>query len=227
MVKTKPFIKFPSTPHLLFNPDQLGREDKLLSAEDKELLLSSEITIEEKIDGANLGISFSSNGDVLFQNRGHYVTSPYVGQWEQLPKWFAIYQDKLFDVLEDSYILFGEWCYAKHSVYYPSLPNWFIAFDVFDIKAQKFLSVRRRNDMVDRIGLPIVPLIKYGRLSLSDIPNLLQKSAYGDALCEGLYFRLDKNGWLSLRAKYVRETFSQAIEQHWSKRPIQRNNVQY
>lgn len=221
------FVKFPSTPHLLFNSSNLSREDKLVSPESKRLLLSTEITIEEKIDGANLGVSFSSSGEVQFQNRGHYILPPYMGQWEQLPKWFVVFQDRLFDALEDSYILFGEWCYAKHSVYYSSLPSWFIAFDVYDIKEQKFLSVQRRNSMVEKIGLPIVPLIKYGRLSLADIPDLIGKSAYGDDLCEGLYFRLDKDGWLNIRAKYVRENFSQAIEQHWSRKPLQKNKTRY
>lgn len=227
MANNNPFFKFPSTPHLLFSSSQLTRDDKLLPVESREILLSEDVTIEEKIDGANLGISFSPAGDVLFQNRGQYLIQPYLGQWEHLPRWFAAHQDELFDVLEDKYILFGEWCYAKHSIPYFSLPDWFIAFDIFDIQEQRFLSVHRRNDIVKKLGLATVPLIRYGKFSLSDIPHLLSKSAYGDYPCEGLYFRFDEDGWLSIRAKYVRETFSQVIEQHWSKKSLQKNNVVY
>lgn len=222
-----PFFKFPSTPHLLFASENVSRSDKLLSSEKKEILLSNEVTIEEKIDGANLGISFSKAGDILLQNRGQYLTPPYLGQWERLPTWLAIYQDRLFDVLQEKYILFGEWCYAKHSLYYSALPNWFIGFDIYDIREKKFFSVSRRNEMIGHIGLPIVPLIKHGRFTIDDIPFLLQQSAYGDCPCEGLYFRHDQGGWLNVRAKYVRSSFSQSIEQHWRNTPLQKNVVIY
>lgn len=222
-----PFFKFPSTPHLLFASEDVSRSDKLLSEEKKELLLSNPITIEEKIDGANLGISFSRSGDILLQNRGQYLLAPYLGQWEKLPAWLDIYQDRLFDVLEDRYILFGEWCYARHSIYYTALPNWFVAFDIYDMREKKFFSVQRRNEMVERMGLEVVPLIKHGRFAVSDIPLLLRKSKYSDSLCEGLYFRFDVDGWLNVRAKYVRGSFSQTIERHWTNGPLQKNRIAY
>lgn len=222
-----PFFKFPSTPHLLFSSENISRTDKLLPIEEKELLFSNPITIEEKIDGANLGISFTGNGDLFLQNRGQYLYQPYLGQWEKLSSWLAHYQDMLFDVLENNLILFGEWCYAKHSILYSGLPNWFIAFDIYDISAQQFYSVSRRNDIITKIGIPIVPQIAYGKFSISDIPSLLRQSSYGDSPCEGLYFRLDQDDWLKVRAKYVRRSFAQSIEQHWTNSPLQKNQVIY
>lgn len=219
------FFKFPSTHHLVFSSENEYRSDKLISDEEKRILLSSEVTIEEKIDGSNLGISFDKNGQIHLQNRGSYLYPPYRGQWEKMLVWLDLYCDKLFDILEDKYVLFGEWCYAKHSIYYSSLPNWFIAFDVYDICERKFFSVKRRNEIIKGAGLPIVPFIKYGRFQEADIPGLIQKSAYGDSLCEGLYFRHDMGDWLNIRAKYVRKTFSQSIVEHWGSVPLQKNEI--
>ena len=107
-----PFFKFPTTPHIIFASSNMARADKLLEAKKKDILLSNVVTIEEKIDGANLGISFGQSGDLLLQNRGQYLLPPFSGQWRMLSDWVATHQEKLFDVLEGRYVLFGEWCYA-------------------------------------------------------------------------------------------------------------------
>ena len=222
-----PFFKFPSTPHLAFTSKNVARSDKLLDAEKKEILLSNTVTIEEKIDGANLGISFSSSGDILLQNRGQYLIPPLDGQWKNIPMWISMHQDGLFDILEDKYILFGEWCYAKHSITYSKLPDWFIGFDIYDITSQKFLAVPFRNRILERAGIVVVPQIKHGKFTMNEIPILLKQSAYGESPCEGLYFRYDVDNWLEIRAKYVRSTFIQSIDQHWRSGPIQNNKIKY
>ena len=111
------YIKFLSTPYIEFNKENI-RKDKVLTDIEVEKILSKEIYIEEKIDGANLGISFNDDGRCLLQNRGSYLYSPYDGQWRILNNWIERYEDKLFDILNNEYILFGEWCCVTHSVYY-------------------------------------------------------------------------------------------------------------
>lgn len=221
-----PFFKFPSTPHISFSSENVLRSDKLIDAEEKEILLSNIVTIEEKIDGANLGISFTSSGDILLQNRGQYLIPPLDGQWKNLPMWLSVHQDLLFDVLEDRYILFGEWCFAKHSLAYSKLPDWFIGFDIFDSTVQKFLAVPVRNRILEKLDIAIVPQIQYGKFTIDDIPKLLRQSSYGECPCEGLYFRYDVDNWLEIRAKYVRSSFTQSIDYHWKRCPFQKNKIQ-
>ena len=36
-------------------------------------------------------------------------------------------------------VLYGEWLYARHTVVYDKLPDWFLAFDVFDSRKGKFM----------------------------------------------------------------------------------------
>ena len=56
------FFKFPSTPHLAAFADMDFRSDKLLSDAERNAFLQQNLLVEEKIDGANLGISFDSEG---------------------------------------------------------------------------------------------------------------------------------------------------------------------
>lgn len=219
------FYKFPSTAHIDILPGVSVRDDKILSDEEKDLFFSSKVIVEEKIDGANLGISFDSNGDVRFQNRGNFLVPPFEGQWKLIDKWLYGKQDILFDYLGNDLILFGEWCYAKHSVYYSKLPDWFLAFDVFDKSSERFYSVNRRNNLVNNCSLSPVPELVRGVFALSDLKQLLLKSRVTEGPPEGIYLRIDDGDWLKYRAKLVRPAFVQLIEEHWTHYKMEKNNL--
>lgn len=220
------YIKFPSTPYIEFDKNNT-RKDKVLSPIEVERVLSEEIYIEEKIDGANLGISFGNDGKIMLQNRGSYLYSPFEGQWKILEHWVKKYEDKLFDALLDEYILFGEWCYVTHSVYYECLPDWFVGFDVYDKNSDRFLSVEKRNQIMKQIGISKVPMLGKGMFTLEQLKVFIGKSKFGSNICEGIYLRQDKDGFLKYRAKIVREDFQQKIDIHWSKKEIKHNKVKY
>ena len=133
------FYKFPHTPYLISPSVLFDRHDKVLTESEANQFFTMPVFVEEKIDGANLGISFQSDGTIHLQNRGHRIGEPFVGQWEPLTVWLNSRVDCLFDVLMDRYILFGEWCYVTHSIHYDNLPDWFIAFDVFDMHSRRIL----------------------------------------------------------------------------------------
>ncbi len=217
-------FKFPTTPHISSH-SIMERTDKVLEKFEISDLLSHEIIIEEKIDGANLGISFNDNGTIQLQNRGHILSAPLLGQWKPLRNWIQIHEDRLFDVLEDRYILFGEWCYAKHSIYYTKLPDWFLVFDVYDTVERRFFSVDRRNNFVSQLYLSNVPLIAKGKFSIDDLLFMQPKSHYSDEKCEGIYIRYELGNWLEKRAKLVQKDFFQDIDLHWSKKCIVPNKL--
>lgn len=51
------FFRFPSTPHLFSAAGaKLPRDDKLMYAQALSELLAGEVTVEEKLDGANLNL---------------------------------------------------------------------------------------------------------------------------------------------------------------------------
>jgi hypothetical protein len=121
------------------------KDDKVMSELEREMFLRHELVVEEKVDGANLGISFDGEAHARCQNRGAYLQYPYTGQWKKLSEWLDAKTDILFEKLTDRYILFGEWCYAQHSIFYDQLPDWFLGFDIFDKESLKFLSYPRRD----------------------------------------------------------------------------------
>ena len=64
----------------------------------------------------------------------------------------AAHEDKLFDALGTHLVAFGEWCAARHSLDYATLPDWWMLFDVYDRQEQRFWSTTRRNAMAMNKG---------------------------------------------------------------------------
>lgn len=129
------------------------------------------VAVEEKVDGANLGISLGEDMRFLVQNRSHYVNSKTHRQFASLDSWLSENSPGLFQVLgvdPGNYVLFGEWLYAKHSIHYTRLPGYFMAFDLYDCKAGKFFSWRERNGRLEKSGIPVVRQIAETTLSGRD-----------------------------------------------------------
>lgn len=201
------------------------RGDKVLTESERDAFLTHEVTVEEKVDGANLGLSFDVNGNIRAQNRGAYLHLPGSGQWKKLGEWLALHIDTLFEHLSDRYILFGEWCYAQHSIFYENLPDWFLAFDVYDREAGRFLATARRDRLLAEMDISKVPAIVRGRFTYPEIQELLSQSKLTNQPAEGIYLRIDHGDWLEQRAKLVRPAFIQAVEQHWSRSAIRSNRL--
>ena len=218
-------FKFPSTPHLATLSGVKIRDDKVLTEKERSVFLKQELTVEEKVDGANLGISFDLSGNMRAQNRGSYLKLPGSGQWKPLHDWLSLRTDALFDALIDQYILFGEWCYARHTVCYSRLPDWFLGFDIYDKQSERFLSVSRRNALCRTIGVAQVPVIARGRFSYEELLRLLRKSALAERQAEGIYLRADSEEWLVQRAKVVGAEFLGSLAVHWSRSAFQTNGL--
>ncbi len=219
------FFKFPSTPHLALLGGVEVRDDKVMSVTERDDFLQHELVVEEKVDGANLGLSVDAEGNIRAQNRGAYLHLPGSGQWKKLSEWLESRSNALFDQLTDRYIIFGEWCYAQHSVAYDRLPDWFLGFDIYDKNTAQFFSCVRRDEIFRALGVSQVPRVDCGHFTLAKLSKLLSQSQLCDGPAEGLYLRFDQGDWLVQRAKLVRPTFIQSVEQHWSRSGIRANRL--
>ena len=248
--------KYPRTPHLEGSRLQPGDED--LSQVPFSYIKGKHLVVEEKIDGANTAISFGENGELLLQSRGHYLTGGYRERHYNLMKqWATIHRDVFFDVLGTRYIMYGEWMYAKHTAYYDRLPHYFLEFDVFDRQEQVFLSTARRRELLKGLPVVSVPVLKEGIFqNPEELLSLLGTSNYispdktetlrrtGEKLgldperqiretdpsdlMEGLYIKIEENGQVVDRMKFVRASFLQTVElsqTHWLDRPIVPNGL--
>ena len=221
------FFKFPRTPHLWWPLDRAPKDDRVLDSASVREFLSGEIIVEEKIDGANLGLSLDEHGEIRVQNRGSWVDRRAHSQFHPMWAWISQRRAVLTDALQSNRILFGEWCFAVHSVQYNRLPDWFLGFDIYDPGCGKFWSTQRRDELLKLTGVCEVPRILAGRTTLADLQDLLQseQSRVGKGPVEGLYVRREGPEWLEARAKLVRPEFLLAIEEHWSSRPLERNKL--
>ena len=146
------FFRFPHTPHIAWLASGAPRDDKVLSPDEAAELLAGDVVIEEKLDGANLGLSVSPDGVLHAQNRGQYLPQPFHGQFSRLGPWLAAHEDRLFDAHGAHLIAFGEWCAARHSLDYVLLPDWWLVFDVYDRTTGQFWSTARRNEWAAQLG---------------------------------------------------------------------------
>ncbi len=251
-------IKYPRTPHIEGSRLQPGDED--LCRIPFSDIAGKTVVVEEKCDGANTAVSFDTDGTLLLQSRGHYLTGEYREKHYNLFKqWASVHRDMLYALLGTRYILYGEWLHAKHAVFYNALPHYFVEFDMLDRQTGRFLDTPSRHRMLS--GLPIVsaPVIRVGMFSsLDELTRLLGPSQYiraghredlrrqceamgldagkifaetdATGTMEGLYIKVETDGEVTRRMKYVRSTFLQNIvtsEAHWLERPLVQNLLKY
>lgn len=256
MDRELPIKKYPRTPHLEGSRLQPGDED--LSQIPFSDIAGRHIVVEEKIDGANSAVSFDRDGSLLLQSRGHYLT----GGWRErhynlFKQWASVHRDRLYAVLGSRYIMYGEWMYAKHTVYYDALPHYFLEFDVLDRETGLFLDTPSRRTLLRPLPVASVPVLAQGEFrDRGSLLSLLGPSRYitsahlehlredarrlnldeerqcretdtSDTM-EGLYLKVEENGQVVDRLKYVRASFTQTVDAsqtHWLDRPIVPNRL--
>ncbi len=221
------FFRFPHTPHLAWFGNETPRDDKVLSEMEAEDFLARTVVLEEKVDGANLGFSVGDDGEIRAQNRGQFLVRPFSGQFARLNEWITIHEETLFDALGEHLMLFGEWVAAVHSLEYPSLPDYFLVFDVYDKQVQRFWSSTRRNALASRLGLNHIHQVGNGHYRLEALKQMLHKtpSTYRVGSVEGFYLRQEGDDWLMARAKLVHPDFVQSIATHWRSRTLRWNKL--
>jgi hypothetical protein len=135
---------------------------------------------EEKVDGANAGLSFDPEGGrMVLQSRGHSLEGgPRERQFAIYKAWARTFESDFREVLGRRFVLYSEWMAAMHSAYYDALPSLLLSYDVLDRERNVFLSTGARAALLD--GLPVTPVhvVHEGWVSDRDVPKLVGKSVY-------------------------------------------------
>jgi len=250
-------LKYPRTQHL--QGSRLGEGDEDLRQIPFDEIFGKHIVIEEKIDGANSAISFNDEGELFLQSRGHYLNGGYNERHYNLMKqWANNNKDLFFSVLGSRYIMYGEWMYAKHTVFYDALPDYFMEFDIYDREKGIFLDTESRQKITEQMKIVYsVPVLAQGVFKskeaiLSYLGNsnyitenhidVLRKLSEKQGLdverqvretdpsltMEGLYIKVESDGEVKQRVKFVRNSFYQCVNasgSHWQQRPIIPNQL--
>ncbi|MEZ6185801.1 MAG: RNA ligase family protein [Planctomycetota bacterium] len=234
-----PLKKYPRTPHLRGSKLQPGDED--LKAVRFAEVAHKPLVVEEKLDGSNAGVGFAPDGQLLLQSRGHYLRGGEAErQFALFKRWAHTHRDALWRALGARYVVYGEWLFAKHTVFYDALPHYFLEFDVLDREAERFLVREARAELLDGLPLASVPVLAEGAFaSLDELlahlgPSRCKSGAWSEALleaaqasgqdpeqvlsetdpapeAEGLYLKWEEGGEVRGRFKFVRASFSQCV----------------
>lgn len=229
------FTKYPRTPHL-FGSKGTDDDKQLSEAESLRFIADPSLIIEEKVDGTNVGIHFDREGELVLQCRGHLITEGMHPQYDLFKQWATVKRPMLRELLQDRYLLFGEWLYARHTIHYRQLPHYFFEFDIYDKEQSQFLTLPKRLNMLDGTGLQTVPVLHTGAIARSDLTKLIVASQFDsrfehpdsgrwDNLMEGLYLRIEQSEVVVGRSKFVRIEFTEKIKQseHWQSRKMEKN----
>ncbi len=232
--------KYPRTRHLEGSRKQSGDED-LKSVPFSEIE-GKYLVLEEKVDGANCGISFDSDGKMYLQSRGHFLNGGYgERQFDLFKLWAGCFEERLRLLLGDRYIMYGEWLYAKHTVFYDSLPHYFMEFDIFDKETKKFFSTGKRRKFLqdapfihsvrvleegyytgpEAIAEKIGPSLFISREAEAHFLSQCQKGGVNpetaarqtdlSGIMEGVYIKVEEGDYVIDRLKFVRASFLNAI----------------
>jgi hypothetical protein len=231
--------KYPRTRHIEGSGIQAGDEDR--GTVPFTELSRRFLVVEEKMDGANSAISFSADGKLWLQSRGHFLTGGgREKQFELFKAWASRRAAELWALLGDRYVLYGEWLYAKHTIFYTHLPHYWLEYDVYDSATAKFLSTERRRNLLRKAPFIVsVPVLHTGPVkNLKTLQGFIKGSAFmqepRDALAaacrkqeldfelaaaqtdltglmDGLYVKWEADGEVRGRYKYVRGGFLQTV----------------
>jgi hypothetical protein len=248
--------KYPRTPHLTGSRLQPGDED--LSVVPLGHLRGARVVVEEKLDGANSAVSFGGDGRLLLQSRGHFLDGgPRERHFGLLKAWAGSVRAGLWGALGSRYVMYGEWLYAKHTIFYDALPHYFFEFDVLDRETGRFLSTAARAELLRAAPVMSAPVLYAGpapsaaRLAALVRPSAFQSARWRESLAgvcaargldaaralretdsaglmEGLYLKVEEGGRVTERFKFVRPSFTQAVDdsgEHWLNRPVVPNRL--
>lgn len=169
-----------------------------------------EAVMTEKMDGGNACIT---SDKVYARTHGHeanHVT------FDLLKK---RHREELMHKIPNNLAVYGEWAYAKHSIKYTQLPDYFLVFAVFNMEEDRWFNWDSVKKVADNLDLPTVPVIRRGSFSEEWKKEPSGESRYGDTR-EGFVYRtvsgFQHKEFEKHMAKCVRNNHVQ-VDEHWRK----------
>lgn len=229
-------MKLPRTLHIEGSRMPQGKDDP--EAIQFSKLRGEFLVIEEKVDGSGVSISFDTHLNIQVLHRDTPASGK---EYTLLNQWADNRWEDLLLLLGERYVLFGEWMYHKHTIFYDKLPEYFLESDIYDKDKKIWLSTIARNDLLSKHRfIKQVPVIAAFKPSiLEQVTNLVGKSVYqtsnwkealqnkcnmlgtsfakvysetdNSELMEGLYIKHEDDFQVLNRYKYIRYEFLQKI----------------
>lgn len=178
------------------------------------------LVVEEKLDGSQMAIGWKNGSPYIQGRRSHISQFESRAEYNGVLEWVEE-QGETLELLK-GYLVFGEWLKVQHHVRYDALPDWFIAFDVWDAKVKHFLSLKKKHELLDKVGLCSIPVLHEGKLSMNTIHKIITAnfSCFSTDYMEGVVIK-----------DYERQTFLKFVVREfleddttWTSLELQRLN---
>jgi hypothetical protein len=205
----------PRTFHLPGSPGR-GKDDRALG--NTSMFEGKEVVVTVKMDGENT----TMYRDGLHARSLDFTSHPSRDRVRAL-------QGRMGFEIPQDWRICGENLYAKHSIHYTRLPDWFLTFSVWDEK-NICLSWDETLEWAELLGLRVVPELYRGIWDEELIKSLYTPEVSGD-VCEGYVVRLASSfTYREFRqsvAKYVRAHHVALQDGHWTSREVVPNGREW
>lgn len=214
-------------PHLNKEISNLTHDDILLET---DIQFPLECWVQEKIDGSSMGCSWLDNAPILrnrefILKKGYSkIKTPAKKQFTSAWNWIHKHEKDIKFIAEMCYspiCLYGDWMYAEHSLHYDKLPDLFIAYDIWSVEDNAYLSPELVEELLSKTSIQYIKPYKITFNSIQEIIELSEKeSLYRNGIREGIVIkhadgRLCTNMYKVVNNKFVRrEDFNKELKKN-------------
>jgi hypothetical protein len=205
--------KYPKTPHLPWSPG-VSRDDKVLKS-------------TEHFNGKHIVVTLKMDGENTTMYPDHVHARSLDSKDHPSRHWIKGLHQNIRYLIPKGWRICGENLYAKHSIYYPNLPSYFLVFSVWNDQ-NHCLHYQDMLNFCSDLGLEVV-LQMYQGIWNNRTPDILnsrfelllpEEEGYVVSLYNGFaYADFDKS-----IAKYVRKDHVQT-DDHWIYKPLTKNGL--
>jgi hypothetical protein len=210
------YVKYPRTLHLPWS-GLVDDDDRMLS--DTKHFEGKKVVVTAKMDGENT---------TLYNDYMHARSID--GQNHASRNWLKAFHGRMSYNIPEGWRVCGENLFAKHTVEYNNLENYFLVFSIWN-ERNECLSWEDTLLWAELLDLVMVPVLYVGEWDEEKIRHLYQPMINGDK-CEGYVVRLlesfNYGEFRTSVAKYVCEEFRQKLQagaSHWRHKMITPNKV--
>jgi len=207
------YTKYPRTFHLPWSRSRTDDDKVLSSASHFE---GKEVVVTEKLDGENC----TMHPDHIHARSIDSANHP-------SRNWVKMLHGTIRHDIPEGYRLCGENMFAKHSIFYDSLPSYFLLFSIWNDE-NVCLSWNDTIEWAKLLELEMVPVLYRGIYDEEKIKTLYTKKSVFGGIQEGYVIRLVNSfhydDFKFSAGKFVRKNHVQTDE-HWLKKPVEPNGL--
>lgn len=198
---------YPRTPYLWPPSSTEVTDDRVLVPEERTAWLHGGVTVEEKLDGANVSVWWEA-GRLQVASRGGAGAMDRAGQLGPLRARVNAAYEQLRGLLDGGWVLYAEWLWLTHTVWYNRLPDHLVALDLWHPE-RGFAAHPQRDEWAQAGELVVPPRLFSGILgSAAALIDLMGASRFGTERMEGVVLRRDGGQ----RCKALRPGFVRASD---------------